>query len=139
MHAASLQEPQAGLFVAEAQEILEHAGAAVDELGIGELHLHHAVALDAPHANHQGGGNHVEHHLLGRAALHPAGTCHELGAYNRLYGVVDGTCQRSVGIAGDAAREQSVPACLPDSSHHVGGGARGGNAYHGVVGGGAIG
>ena len=38
-----------------------------------------------------------------------------------------------MGIAGDAARQQPVLACLTDSVYHVGRSARGGNAYHGVV------
>ena len=121
--AASLEEALTGFVVAEAERILKHAGTSVDELVVGELHVHHAVALHSPQANHEGGGNHVEHHLLGRAALHATGAGDKLGAYDGLDGMLGSLSQRGVGIAGDATREKAVFASLTDGLDHIGRGA----------------
>lgn len=51
--------------------IHDHAGAAVDEFLVHQLHVHHAVALDASELDHDSGGDHVEDHLLSCARLHP--------------------------------------------------------------------
>ena len=47
-----------------------HTGAAIDEFGVGQLHVNHSVATDVTETYHRGCGNHVKNQLCGSAGLH---------------------------------------------------------------------
>ena len=70
--------PIAALFQRLGSRIVIHAGGFTDDalaplhqLRVGRLHVHHQVAVDLAQLDHRAGGKHIQHHLLGGAALHP--------------------------------------------------------------------
>src|SRR5690606_38195053 len=65
-----------------------HAHAAVVELVVRQLHVHHLVATHAALLDHDGGAEHVEHEFLGSACLHAGAACHKLRSYHYLYRVL---------------------------------------------------
>ena len=51
-----------------------HAPRTVHEFVVLRLHVHHQVAVHIAEARHGAGGDHVEHHLRGRAGLEARGS-----------------------------------------------------------------
>ena len=74
------QEQGLCLLVGQSQFIDQHPCAAVDQFPVAELHVDHAVAFHTSQPYHGGGADHVEDHLLSRAAFH-AGAAGDRNAF----------------------------------------------------------
>ena len=100
---------------------------------VGQLHVHHPVPLHPAQLDHRGGRDHIQHHLLGRTALHPRTSGDELRTYYRLDGDLRLRRHRGVRVAGDRGRQDSLGACLTQGANHVGSRTRGGYPHQGIV------
>ena len=129
--AAGIEQTLLGFLITQSERVLKHPCATIHEFGICQLHLDHAVAFDATQTDHQRGGDHIEHHLLSRAALHATGACDELRADDGLNGELSSLGQRGIGITGDTTRQQTILTSLSDSAYHIGCRARGSNTNYG--------
>lgn len=129
------QQQGFGLAVVQAQLLDQHAGAAVYQLLVAQLHVHHLVALDAAQLDHDRGADHVQNHLLPSARLHARAAGDVFRSYNHLDGHVGFGGHGRVGVAGDAAGQDAVLAGLVQGADDVGRSARCGDADDGVLGG----
>ena len=124
-----------GFVITDTEFVGNHACASVYQFLVSKLHLYHTITLYTPHANHQGSRNHIQNHLLGSTALHTTGTSYKLWADNRLYGILSGSSQRRMRIAGNTTCKQTLLASSLDGTNHVRCGTRGSDTYHRIIGG----
>ena len=68
------------VFQTKASGLGHHSGAALDEFGVGELHVHHPISLDVAQLDHRGGGQAIQDELGGGAGFHAGGASHKLGS-----------------------------------------------------------
>ena len=133
LNAAMKQQKSLCLVVAEAKFVDHHACATVHEFLVGELHVHHLVALHASHLNHDAGRNHVADEFLACSALHAAAASDVFRANNHLDGNLGSLADGGVGVTGDGGGEASMGTGVAQGTNYVGCSSAGGDAYNGVV------
>ena len=121
-----------GLLVLQAQLVHNHTRAAVHQLGVRQLHVHHLVALNTTHLDHRGRRYHVANQLLSRAALQTSRTRHKLRTYNSFDRYICFLRNRSVRVHRDTRSQNAVLAGMPQCAHYIRRRARGCNTNHGV-------
>ena len=107
--------------------------AAADELFVGGLHIHHQVAVHLAQPDHRAGGQHIQDHLLGRAALHAG----RAGDHLRARRGGDANIRRFIhlraGAAADADDRRAQLFGVFHRAQHIGGAAAGCNAHQHVL------
>ena len=87
MAAAGIQRRLRGLAIALGG--FHHDGnLSLNQLGVGRFDVDHQVAVHLAQADHRGGRDHVERHLLARAGLEAGGPGQHLGPVDQLDGDV---------------------------------------------------
>ena len=110
-----------------------HTGAAIDEFGVGQLHVNHSVASDVTETYHRGSGNHVKNKLCGSAGLHAGASGNEFGPNDCDNRNLGSQGKRRVRIAGDTGGEKTILAGGRHSTDHIRGSSRGGYADNRVL------
>ena len=122
-----------GLFFGLACRFAHNGDAAADEFFIGGLHVHHQVAVHLAQPDHRAGGQHIQDHLLGRAALHAG----RAGDHLRARRGGDANIRRFIhlraGAAADADDRRAQLFGVFHRAQHIGGAAAGGNAHQHVL------
>jgi hypothetical protein len=117
----------------------DDAVGAIDELGVGGLHVHHEVAVDGSGLDHDAGGEHVEDELGCGAGFEARAAGEDFGAGEGGDGDVGGGGHGGVGDAGERNGEGAEGIGVGEGSEDVGGSAAGGYAYERVLSGEACG
>ncbi len=104
---------------ADAAGAHENANAALYQLGVLHVDVHHQVLVDVAQPRHGASGDHVEHHLLRGARLHAGGTGDDFGADFGDDGDVSGGGEGGVVVAGDGCGSGSAGPGIGDCGDYV--------------------
>jgi hypothetical protein len=106
---------------------------AVDEFGVGGLHVDHEVAVDSSGFDHDSGADHVENKLGCGAGFEARAAGDDFGAGEWRDGDVDEASHGGVGDAGESDGEGAEGIGVLERSQDVWGAAAGGDAYEYVL------
>ena len=132
MIAALLQRSGSGGFVALGSRA-DDGHAAADQLLVGGLNVYHQVAVHLAQADHRAGGEHVQHHFLGCAALHAGGAGHDLGAGHRCDAHLGQSVDLAAGAAGHTDGHAAQGLGVLHSADDIGRAAAGGDAHQHIL------